>query len=95
MPTVFCSFYGGSHLGVATDPISTQSITTSGVTARTASAAPAGAQIVGIFGDAAHYVNIGPQASVVASATDGVYVGANTKEYITIPTGYGVAAITA
>ena len=94
MPTVFCSFYGGSHMGVRYDPIAPASITTSGTTAKTASGAPDGAQIVGVEGDAAHYVNIGPHATVVASSTQGVYVPANTERLFTIPPGYGVAAIT-
>lgn len=94
MPTVYCSFYGGSHLGARYDPISPAVITTSIVTAKTASGAPDGAQIVGIEGDAAHYVNIGPQATVEASTTQGVYVPANTERLFAIPPGYGVAAIT-
>lgn len=95
MPTAFCSFYGGSTLGVATDPISTQAITTSGTTAKTATAAPDGASIVGVIGDAAHYVNVGPQATVTAAQTAGVYVPANVERLIFVPPGYGVAAITA
>ena len=95
MPTVFCSFYGGSHMGVAHDPISSQAITTSGTTAKTATAAPDGAQIVGLVGDAAHYVNIGPQATVTVTAATGVYVPSGAERLITIPPGYGVAAITA
>lgn len=94
MATMYVSYYGGSFMGVAHDPIGSTTITTSGATAKTDAAAPDGAQIVGVISDAAHYVNIGAQASVTATAANGVYVPANQERLITISPGSGVAAIT-
>jgi hypothetical protein len=94
MATFYVSYLGGAQFGVAKEPISTVTITTSGSTAKTAAAAPADAAIVTVFSDAAHYVNVGPQTSVTAAASNGMYVPAGCAREIAINPGDGVAAIT-
>lgn len=94
MATMYVSYLGGVQYGVAKEPLSAVTITTSGTTAKTAAAAPAGAAIAVVISDAAHYVNTGPQASVTAAASNGMYVPANVERHIAINAGDGVAAIT-
>lgn len=94
MATMYVSYLGGVQFGVAKDPISATTITTSGSTAKTSAAAPASACIAVVVSDAAHYVNVGPQASVTAAASNGMYVPANVERHIAINPGDGVAAIT-
>ena len=95
MATMYVSYLGGALQGVASTPIGSTTITTSGSTAKTAVAAPAGARIVIVVSDAPHYVNVGPQATVTASAANSIYVPANAERHIIIEPGSGVAAITA
>lgn len=94
MATMYVSYLGGAHLGVAREPISTVTITTSGSTAKTEAAAPSDVAIVVIFSDAAHYVNVGPHDTVTAAASSGMYVPAGCTREIAINPGDGVAAIT-
>lgn len=94
MATMYVSYIGGAYLGVATTPISAVTITTSGSTAKTAAAAPAEARIAIVVSDAAHYVNTGPQDTVTAAASNGIYVPANVERHLIINPGDGVAAIT-
>lgn len=94
MATMYVSYLGGVQHFVGKEPISATTITTSGSTAKTSAAAPDGASIAVVFSDAAHYVNTGPQASVTAAASNGMYVPANVERHIAINPGDGVAAIT-
>lgn len=94
MPTMYVSYLGGVQNLVGKEPISATTITTSGTTAKTAAAAPAEAAIAVIVSDTAHYVNVGPQASVTAAASNGMYVPANVERHLAINPGDGVAAIT-
>lgn len=94
MATLHVSYLGGVQYLVAKDPLGAVTVTTSGTTAKTAAAAPAGAAIAVIVSDAAHYVNTGPQATVTAAATNSMYVPANAERHIAINPGDGVAAIT-
>lgn len=94
MATMYVSFLGGVQYGVAKGPISATTITTSGTSAKTAAAAPEEAAIAVVFSDTAHYVNTGPQASVTAAASNGIYVPANIERHLTINAGDGIAAIT-
>jgi len=94
MATLYVSYLGGVQYDVAKDPISATTITTSGTTAKTGAAAPASAAIAVVVSDAAHYVNTGPQATVTAAASSGVYVPANIERHIAINPGDGIAAIT-
>lgn len=94
MATMYVSYLGGAYKGVASSPLSAVTITTSGTTAKTAAAAPADAQIAIVVSDAAHYVNVGPQDTVTAAASNGMYVPANVEREIVINPGDGVAAIT-
>ena len=94
MATLYVSYLGGVQYMVGKDPMGADPITTSGATAKTAAAAPDGATIAVIISDAAHYVNTGPQASVTASAANGMYVPANVERHLAINLGDGVAAIT-
>lgn len=94
MATMYVSYLGGVAYGVGKEPIACVTITTSGTTAKTAAAAPENATIAVIFSDAAHYVNTGPQASVDAAATNGIYVPANVERHLVINRGDGIAAIT-
>lgn len=94
MATMYVSYLGGVQYGVAREPLATVTITTSGTTAKTAAAAPAGAAIAVVFSDAPHYVNTGPQAGVEAADTSGMFVPANVERHIAINPGDGVAAIT-
>lgn len=94
MATMYVSYLGGVQFGVAKEPISATTITTSGTTAKTGSAAPDAASIAIVISDAAHYVNTGPQASVTAAASNGIYVPANVERHFAINPGDGIAAIT-
>lgn len=94
MATMYVSYLGGVQFGVAKDPVSATTITTSGTTAKTGAAAPADAMIAVVVSDTAHYVNTGPQATVEAAASNGMYVPANVERHIAINPGDGVAAIT-
>ena len=94
MPTVFVSYVAGVQNMIAKEPCGAVTITTSATSAKTASAAPAEAAIAVIVSDAAHYVNTGPQATVTASAANGMYVPANAERHLVINAGDGVAAIT-
>ena len=94
MATLQVSYVGGVEKGVAKGIIGGTTITTSGATAKTSSAAPLEAGIVVVFSDAAHRVVNGPQATVEASATTGLYVPANVERHFTIKAGDGIAAIT-
>ena len=94
MPTMYVSYLGGVDKMVGKEPISCVTITTSGTTAKTATAAPSNACIAVVVSDAAHYVNTGPQASVEAAASNGIYVPANIERHLAINPGDGVAAIT-
>ena len=94
MATLYVSYIGGVQNMVAKDPIGATTVTTSGTTAKTGAAAPAGTAIAVVFSDAAHYVNTGPQASVTAAAATSMYVPANVERHIAINPGDGVAAIT-
>ena len=94
MATMYVSYLGGVSLEVAKEPISSVTITTSGTTAKTAAAAPDTAAIAVVVSDAAHYVNTGPQDSVTAAASNGIYVPANVERHLAINAGDGVAAIT-
>lgn len=94
MATLYVSYLGGVQYMVAKDPCGAVTVTTSGVTAKTAAAAPAEAAIAIVVSDAAHYVNTGPQASVTATAANGIYVPANVERHFAINPGDGIAAIT-
>jgi hypothetical protein len=91
---MYVSYLGGVQHMVGKEPISATTITTSGVSAKTGAAAPAEASIAVIISDAAHYVNVGPFASVTAAASNGMYVPANVERHLAINPGDGVAAIT-
>lgn len=93
MATLYVSYLAGSQYGVAKSPSGTTTITTSGTTAK--SSANTGSAIAVVFSDAAHYVNVGPSASVTASATNGLYVPANTEREFALNSGDEIAAITA
>jgi hypothetical protein len=93
MPTLYVSWYGGVQHGIAKEPLSTSVVTTSGTSAKTA-VAPAGASLAIVEGDAAHYVNVGPEPSVTAASTNGGYVGSGKERPIAINPGDAVAAIT-
>ena len=95
MPTMYVSYLGGVQYGVGKDPISATTITTSGTTAKTAAAAPAAAAVAVVISDAAHYVAVGPQATITAAASNGIYVPANTERHSALDPGEGIAAITA
>lgn len=94
MANLYVSFIGGVENGVASKVIGSTTITTSGASAKTAAAAPTGASIAIISSDAAHYVAFGPQATVTATATNGIYVPANESRPVAINAGNGIAAIT-
>lgn len=94
MATLRVSYLGGVQYGVAKEPLAYETIDTSGTTAKTAAAAPAGATIAVVFSDAAHIVNTGPFANVTAATTNGMFVPANSERHIAINPGDGVAAIT-
>ena len=94
MATLYVSYIGGVQYSVAKEPISCVTVTTSGTTAKTAAAAPDNAAIAVVVSDAAHYVNTGPQASVTAAASNGMYVPANVERHFAINPGDGIAAIT-
>ena len=98
MPTLQVSYWGAIAEGVAGAPISSETVTTSGSTAKTANGAPAGAKLAVVWGDANHWVAVGPQSTVSATggATAGVFVPANTERHILLlQPGRRVAAITA
>jgi hypothetical protein len=98
MPTLRVSYYGSVADGVAANPLSTEVITTSGISAKTANGAPLAARIAIISGDANHWVTIGHQSSVDATGGPAVcvFVPANTERPIRLlARGRGVAAITA
>lgn len=94
MATLYVSYLGGVQYGVAKEPISAVTVTTSTTTAKTAAAAPDNAGIAVVVSDTAHYVNTGPQASVTAAASNSIYVPANVERHFAINPGDGVAAIT-
>jgi uncharacterized RmlC-like cupin family protein len=94
MATLYVSYLGGVQNMVGKEPCGSTTVTTSGATAKTSAAAPAEAAIAVVISDAAHYVNVGPQASVEASAANGMYVPANVERHLAINAGDGVAAIT-
>jgi hypothetical protein len=95
MATLFISFIGGVENGVASKVLGSATVTTSGTSAKTATAAPTGASIAIVVSDAAHYVAFGPQATVTAAAANGIYVPANIERHVAINAGNGIAAITA
>lgn len=92
MATLYVSYLGGVEYSVAKNPMGTTTITTSGTSAK--SSANKGASIAIVHSDAAHYVAIGPSASVTASAANGTYVPANTEREFALKFGDEVAAIT-
>lgn len=94
MATMYVSYLGGAQFGVTKAPLGTVTITTSGVTAKTAAAAPAGAAIAVIRSDVAHYVATGAHDTVTAAAANGLYVAANETRELVLNPGDGVAAIT-
>lgn len=94
MATLRVSYLGGVQYGVAKEPLAYETVDTSASTAKTAGAAPAGANIAVVVSDAAHIVNTGPFSTVTAAATNGIYVPANVERHIAINPGDGVAAIT-
>ncbi len=93
MPTMYVSWIGGVESQVASTPISSNTLTTSAVSVKT-STAPANATMAVVFGDAPHYVAVGPQASVTAASTSGIFVPANFERHIAINPGDAVAART-
>jgi hypothetical protein len=93
MATMYVSWLGGAQFNVAKSPVASETVTTSTVTAKSG-AAPAGSGIAMVTSDTAHYVAVGPQATVTATATNGIYVPANCVREIAINPGDGVAAIT-
>lgn len=93
MATLYVSYLAGSQYGVAKGPSGTTTITTSGTTAK--SSANPGSAIAVVFSDAAHYVNVGPSASVTASAANGTYVPANIEREFALKADDEIAAITA
>lgn len=93
MATMYVSYVGGVAGEVAKQPVGSTTLTTSTVSAKTATA-PASAAIAVVFSDVAHYVTTGPQASVTASAATGIYVPANTERHLAINAGDGVSAVT-
>ena len=92
MATLYVSYVGGVQYGVAKSPMGTDTIATSGTSAK--SDANTGASVAVVFSDAAHYVAVGPAASVVASAANGIYVPANVQRELALNPGDEVAAIT-
>ena len=86
------SYIGGVESGVAKEPMGSQTVTTSGTSAK--SNTNPGAGIVVVFSDAAHWINIGPAASVTATATNGMYLPANVERHLALGAGEEVAAIT-
>ena len=95
MATLQVSYIGGVENHVARTILGGTTITTSGTSAKTAVAAPLGTEIAIVVSDAAHRVVSAPQASVTATATNGLYVPANVEREFAINAGDGIAAITA
>lgn len=92
MATLYVSFIGGKENGEYKEPLGTQVLTTS-TTPSVRTNTGTGASIAWVFSDAAHYVNVGPSASVTASATNGFYLPANEHVKIALNVGDEVAAI--
>jgi hypothetical protein len=93
MATLYVSWYGVIDDGIAETPISTSVLDTSAVSAKT-STAPANAKFCIVTSDTAHYVAVGPQATVTASVSTGAYLPANGERPIGISSGDAVAAVT-
>lgn len=86
------SYIGGVESGVAKEPMGSQTVTTSGVSAK--SNTNPGAGIAVVFSDTAHWINTGPAASVTATATNGMFLPANVERHLALNVGDEVAAIT-
>jgi hypothetical protein len=92
MASLYVSFYGGVDYGVASRPSGSEVVTTSGTSAKTSG--NDGGVVASVFSDAAHYVNVGPSASVTAAAGTSAYVPANTLVWLKLTQGDEIAAIT-
>lgn len=90
MATLQISCLGGVADGVARQPLGLVALDTSTTSAR--ATLPSGTRIVAVWSDAAHHVAVGPAASASATATNGLYLPANTERHIFIDPGQTVAA---
>ena len=90
MATLYVSWIGGVSEGVAFGPVKSETVTTSGTSAK--SGANPACKIVRLHSDAAHYVAVGDEPT--ATSANGVYVPANIPFDLAITNGKKIAAIT-
>jgi hypothetical protein len=84
MATLYVSYFGAVDKGVAGDPIKSETITTSGVSAASG-AIPDGAIVARFVSDASHYVTI-DTGTPTASAANGAVQFANQELWLRVRT---------
>lgn len=75
MATLYISYYGGVQNDCASEPLKSETVTTSTSSAQS-SANSNGAAVASLWSDTAHYVAIG--SNPTATATNGFYLPAST-----------------
>jgi hypothetical protein len=93
MATLIISYYGSAQNNCASQPIGSESVTTSGTSAQ-GSANSSGAAVASLYSDAAHYFTVGSDPT--AAATNSGYLPASTLMWVDLnDTTDKIAAITA
>lgn len=94
MADLIISYFGGVENEVASQPLGSETVTTSGTSAQGAANAK-GAAVASLFSTAAHYVTVG--ANPTAAATNSFYLPASTVMWVDLRSNLTdkIAAITA
>lgn len=91
MATLYVSYYGAVENGCASDPLASETVTTSGVSAQSGANNKYGV-VASLFSTAAHYFTVG--ANPTAASTNSCYLPANTLLWVALDGNQKIAAIT-
>lgn len=91
MATLYVSYYGTVESGCGSNPVASETVTTSGTSAQSGANANWGV-VAMLYSSAAHYFTVG--ANPTAAAGNSCYLPANTALWVAIGPEEKIAAIT-